>query len=153
MRSVTRVTPSMKWDGMDVLIIEPLEAEVMQWLAARYSVRYAPELTRDTREFRQSLYNVRALVLPSMLALDVQTLHYAPVLRAVGRVSGGAENIDLDACSRAAGVEVDAQPHRHRTGRGRIHDRRDALAAAPRAGRRLRRHAGRPRASVRARWA
>ncbi len=90
---------------MDILIIEPLEAEVTQWLAERYSVRYAPELIRDLREFRQSLYNVRALVLPSMLALDPATLHYAPVLRAVGRVSGGAENIDVDACSRA-GVEV-----------------------------------------------
>ncbi len=90
---------------MDILIIEPLEAEVTQWLAERYSVRYAPELIRDLREFRQSLYNVRALVLPSMLALDPATLHYAPVLRAVGRVSGGAENIDLDACSRA-GIEV-----------------------------------------------
>jgi len=90
---------------MDVLIIEPLEAEVMQWLAERYSVRYAPELTRDPREFRKALFNVRALVLPSLLALDSATLHYAPVLRAVGRVSGGAENIDLDACSRA-GIEV-----------------------------------------------
>jgi len=90
---------------MDVLIIEPLEAEVMQWLGARYSVRYAPELVRDPREFRQALYNVRALILPSLLALDAATLHYAPVLRAVGRVSGGAENIDLDACSRA-GIEV-----------------------------------------------
>jgi D-3-phosphoglycerate dehydrogenase len=90
---------------MDVLIIEPLEAEVMQWLGARHSVRYAPELVRDPREFRQALYNVRALILPSLVALDAATLHYAPVLRAVGRVSGGAENIDLDACSRA-GIEV-----------------------------------------------
>jgi D-3-phosphoglycerate dehydrogenase len=90
---------------MDVLIIEPLEAEVMQWLGARHSVRYAPELVRDPREFRQALYNVRALILPSVVALDAATLHYAPVLRAVGRVSGGAENIDLDACSRA-GIEV-----------------------------------------------
>ena len=90
---------------MDVLIIEPLESEVMHWLGERYAVRYAPELARDAREFRQSLYNVRALVLPSFVALDAPTLHYAPVLRAVGRVSGGAENIDLDACSRA-GIEV-----------------------------------------------
>lgn len=90
---------------MDVLIIEPLEAEVTEWLAARHSVRYASELARDPREFRQALYNVRALVLPSWLALDAKTLHYAPLLRAVGRVTGGAENIDLDACSRA-GIEV-----------------------------------------------
>lgn len=90
---------------MDVLIIEPLETEVMQWLASRYTVRHAPELLRDPREFRQSLFNVRALVLPSALAMDAKALHYAPVLRAVGRVSGGAENIDLEACARA-GVEV-----------------------------------------------
>ena len=90
---------------MDLLIIEPLEAEVMQWLDARHSLRYAPELARDQRGFRQALYNVRALILPPAVALDAAALHYAPVLRAVGRVSAGAENIDLDACTRA-GVEV-----------------------------------------------
>lgn len=90
---------------MDVLIVEPLEPDVMQWLVERHAVRYAPELARDPRAFRQALFNVRALVIPPSVALDAQALHYAPVLRAVGRVSSGAENIDLDACGRA-GVEV-----------------------------------------------
>lgn len=90
---------------MDVLIVEPLEAEVMQWLDARHSVQYAPELGRDPRALRQALFNVRALVIPSSVALDTTALHYAPLLRAVGRVSAGAENIDLEACQRA-GVEV-----------------------------------------------
>jgi phosphoglycerate dehydrogenase-like enzyme len=90
---------------MDVLIVEPLEPEVMQWLAERHAVRYAPELARDPRALRQSLFNVRALIIPPSVALDAQVLHYAPVLRAVGRLSSGAENIDLDACGRA-GVEV-----------------------------------------------
>lgn len=90
---------------MDLLIVEPLEAEVMEWLRARYTVRYAPELAIDPRAFRQALYNVRAMIVPPSVALDAQALHYAPVLRAVGRVSAGAENIDLDACSRAR-VEV-----------------------------------------------
>ncbi len=90
---------------MDLLIVEPLEAEVMDWLGERYQVRYAPELARDPRGFRQALYNVRALIIPPSVALDAQALHYAPVLRAVGRVSAGAENIDLDACGKA-GVEV-----------------------------------------------
>ena len=90
---------------MDLLIVEPLESEVMQWLVERYQVRYAPELARDPRGFRHALYNVRALVIPPSVALDASALHFAPVLRAVGRVSSGAENIDLDACSRA-GVEV-----------------------------------------------
>ena len=90
---------------MDLLIIEPLEAEVMEWLGARYAVRYAPELASDPRAFRQALYNVRSLIIPPSVTLDAQALHYAPVLRAVGRVSAGAENIDLDACARAR-IEV-----------------------------------------------
>ena len=90
---------------MDLLIVEPLEDEVTQWLSSRQSVRYAPELARDPRAFRQTLYNVRALIVPPSVTLDSKALHYAPVLRVVGRVSAGAENIDLDACARA-GVEV-----------------------------------------------
>lgn len=90
---------------MDLLIVEPLETEVMQWLEARHAVRFAPELAAEPRALRQALYNVRAMIVPPSVAIDPQTLHYAPVLRAVGRISAGAENIDLDACARA-GVEV-----------------------------------------------
>ena len=90
---------------MDLLIVESIEEDVVRWLDARHSVRYEPALAQDPRAFRQALYNVRALVLPPSIAIDPQALHYAPVLRAVGRVSSGAENIDLDACARA-GVEV-----------------------------------------------
>jgi D-3-phosphoglycerate dehydrogenase / 2-oxoglutarate reductase len=90
---------------MDLLIVEPLEAEVMAWLAARYALRTAPELADDPRAFRQALYNARAIIVPPTVTLDAQALHFAPVLRAVGRVSAGAENIDLDACARAR-VEV-----------------------------------------------
>jgi D-3-phosphoglycerate dehydrogenase / 2-oxoglutarate reductase len=90
---------------MDLLIVEPLEDEVTQWLSSRHSVRYAPELAHDPRAFRQALYNVRSLIVPPSVTLDAKALHYAPVLRVVGRVSAGAENIDLEACARA-GVEV-----------------------------------------------
>ena len=90
---------------MDLLVVEPLEQEVMQWLESRHAVRFAPELALEPRALRQALYNVRAIIVPPSCAIDAQALHYAPVLRAVGRVSAGAENIDLDACARA-GVEV-----------------------------------------------
>lgn len=90
---------------MDLLIVEPLETEVMQWLESRHALRFAPELAHEPRTLRQALYNVRAMIVPPAVAIDAQTLHYAPVLRAVGRISAGAENIDLDACARA-GVEV-----------------------------------------------
>jgi D-3-phosphoglycerate dehydrogenase / 2-oxoglutarate reductase len=90
---------------MDILIVEPLEPEVMQWLAERHAVHYTPELARDPRALRQALFNVRALITPPSVAVDAALLHYAPVLRAIGRLSSGAENIDLDACSRC-NVEV-----------------------------------------------
>ena len=48
---------------------------------------------------------MRALIIPPSVTLDAKALHYAPVLRVVGRVSSGVENIDIDACARA-GVEV-----------------------------------------------
>ena len=90
---------------MDVLIVEPLEAEVIEWLNERHSVQYAPELGADPRAFRQALYNVHALIVPPSVAIDSAVLHAAPALQAVGRVSAGVENIDHDACTRA-GVEV-----------------------------------------------
>lgn len=90
---------------MDVLIVEPLEAEVIRWLNERHSVQYAPELSQDPRAFRQALYNVHALIVPPSVAIDAAVLQAAPSLRAVGRVSAGVENIDIEACN-AANVEV-----------------------------------------------
>ncbi|MFZ2652572.1 MAG: NAD(P)-dependent oxidoreductase [Burkholderiaceae bacterium] len=90
---------------MDLLIVEPLEDELMQWLEARHSLRFAPELALDPRALRQALYDVRAVVVPASVAMDAQALRHAPVLRALGRVSAGPDSIDAEACSRA-GVEV-----------------------------------------------
>jgi D-3-phosphoglycerate dehydrogenase len=90
---------------MDVLIVEPVEPEILQWIDARHPVRFAPELERDPRALRQALFNVRALIAPPSLALDAQALHFAPVLRAVGRLSAGVENLDQEAFARA-GIEI-----------------------------------------------
>lgn len=90
---------------MDLLIVEPIEPEVLSWLQARHRVRYAPELARDPRTFRQTLFNVRAAILPPVLRVDAETLSFAPLLRAIARIEPGLENIDVDACGRS-GVEV-----------------------------------------------
>jgi D-3-phosphoglycerate dehydrogenase len=90
---------------MDVLIVEPLDPEVLDWLGERHSVHYAPHLAHDTHAFRKVLYRVRAMIIPPSVAIDAQAVQLAPMLRAVGRLSAGSENIDLDACTRA-GVEV-----------------------------------------------
>lgn len=90
---------------MTVLILEPLEATVVQWLAERHDARFAPELVGDPQGLRAALHGARALVAPPEVAVDVTLLQAAPLLCAIGRASGGAENIDVDAC-RDAGVDV-----------------------------------------------
>ena len=90
---------------MDVLIVEPIAPEVLQWLGARHGVRYAPELAQEPLAFRAELGRVRAVIIPPSVTIDAATLQRAPVLSVVGRMSVGAENIDLEACARS-GIEV-----------------------------------------------
>ena len=90
---------------MSVLIVEPLEAEVTQWLSERHAVHFAPELASDPVALRVALRLVRGVILPAGVAVDAPLLRAAPRLQVLGRVSGGLENIDLQAC-RAARVEV-----------------------------------------------
>jgi len=90
---------------MSVLILEPLEAEVVQWLAERHDARFAPELVRDAQGLTAALRDSRALIAPPEVGIDAHLLRGARTLRAIGRASGGAENIDIEAC-RKAGVEV-----------------------------------------------
>lgn len=90
---------------MDVLVVEPFDAEVLAWLSERHAVQYGPELAQDPLGFRTALATVRAAVLPPSVALDAVALRHAPGLKVVGRLSVGADNIDLEACARA-GIEV-----------------------------------------------
>jgi D-3-phosphoglycerate dehydrogenase / 2-oxoglutarate reductase len=90
---------------MDLLIVEPLDTDVLNWLSARYAVRQAPELALDAAAFSRALGGVRALIVPPSVTVNNATLQRAPQLRIVGRLSVGAENIDIEACARA-GVEV-----------------------------------------------
>ncbi|HSQ72195.1 MAG TPA: NAD(P)-dependent oxidoreductase [Rubrivivax sp.] len=90
---------------MDVLIVEALDPDVLNWLTARHAVRYAPELAQQPHAFRDALHGVRSIIIPPSVALDAAALQRAPRLRIVGRLSAGAENIDIEACGRA-GIEV-----------------------------------------------
>lgn len=90
---------------IDILVVEPLPAEVLRWLAGRHRVRVAPELAREPIGFRAALATARAAIVPPAVTVDASVLWHAPHLRVLGRVSAGQEDIDLDACARA-GVEV-----------------------------------------------
>lgn len=103
----------MQWSGqngdMEVLIVEPLDPEVLDWLSQRHRVRYAPELADQPTLLRQALSRVHGAILPPSATLDALTIQAAPLLRTVGRLSMGAENVDLEACVRA-GIEVVRAP-------------------------------------------
>ncbi|MCK6425284.1 MAG: phosphoglycerate dehydrogenase [Burkholderiaceae bacterium] len=90
---------------MDLLIAEPLEAEVLEWLDARHELFYAPRLMHDRQVFMEAWGQARAALLPPQVAVDARMIALAPRLRAIGRIVGGPENIDLTACTRS-GVEV-----------------------------------------------
>ncbi|MEX8496979.1 MAG: NAD(P)-dependent oxidoreductase [Leptothrix ochracea] len=85
---------------MDLLIAEPLEADVLQWLDARHELFYAPRLARERRAFQEALASTRAVLIPPQIGIDAQTLENAPNLQAIGRIVAGPENIDLSACAR-----------------------------------------------------
>jgi phosphoglycerate dehydrogenase-like enzyme len=86
---------------MSVLILEPMDAEVMQWLADRHPVEYVPELADQPLALRDALRHARALVLPASVAVDTALLKAAPRLLVIGRMSTGVENIDTKACELA----------------------------------------------------
>ena len=55
---------------MNLLVLEPLDAEVVEWLGKRHAVRVAPELARDPSALREGLQQVHGLILPSTVAVD-----------------------------------------------------------------------------------
>ena len=85
---------------MDLLVVDALEPEVLEWLGLRHGIRHAPALASSPRDFRAALYNVRATIVPASVTIDAETLDFAPVLRAIGRVGTGPDHIDLAACER-----------------------------------------------------
>ena len=49
--------------------------------------------------------SARAVLLPPAVGIDLEALNLARRLRAIGRIVGGPDNLDLAACAQA-GVEV-----------------------------------------------
>ena len=45
---------------MDLLIVEPLDPEVLHWLQSRHAVHHEPALAQDPRAFRRALVKARA---------------------------------------------------------------------------------------------
>ncbi len=84
---------------MDILLVEHLVPEALEWLQARHSVECRPELAADPSALRKATYNAQAIVLPRKVVVTREFLDFAPVLKAVARMHVGSDNTDLEACS------------------------------------------------------
>ena len=83
---------------VDILLLERLVPEALSWLESRHSVEVRPELAADPSAVRKAIYKARAVVLPRKVVVTREFLDFAPRLVAVGRMHGGTDNTDLEAC-------------------------------------------------------
>jgi D-3-phosphoglycerate dehydrogenase len=90
---------------VDILLLEPLVPEAMNWLQGRHAVTLAPELRSDQRALRSALYKASGLVIPREVTINRELLDFAPKLQVVARLQLGTDNTDLEAC-RERGIRV-----------------------------------------------
>lgn len=84
--------------NLDILLVEPLASEAIDWLRERHGVEVREDLASDPRALRQAAYRCSAIVLPRDTVVTRQFLDFAPRLKAVARLHGGTDNTDLEAC-------------------------------------------------------
>ena len=90
---------------MDILLLESLVPEAMQWLRGKHTLSLAPELRSDPRLLRSAVYKAHGLVIPREVTVNRELLDFAPLLKVVARLQLGTDNTDLEAC-RERGIRV-----------------------------------------------
>lgn len=88
-----------------IVISEFMDAPAVAALVARFDVLYDPRLAERRAQLRERLKNSAGLIVRNRTRVDRDLLEAAPVLRVVGRLGVGLDNIDLAAC-RARRIEV-----------------------------------------------
>lgn len=90
---------------MLIVISEFMDEAAVAALAARYTVRYEPDLVDRRDALLASCADADALIVRNRTQVDAALLAAAPRLRAVGRLGVGLDNIDLPGCA-ARNVQV-----------------------------------------------
>lgn len=90
---------------MSVLITEFMDEGAVAVLAAEFSTDYDPALVDDRAAMLARLAGASALIVRNRTQVDRAVLDAAPLLRVVGRLGVGLDNIDVAACE-ARGVAV-----------------------------------------------
>jgi D-3-phosphoglycerate dehydrogenase / 2-oxoglutarate reductase len=84
---------------MEVLLLDPLVPEALNWLQERHDVTFRPDLADDPIALRKQVYKTRALVLPPHVVVSREFLDFAPLMRVVARMQISSDNTDLEACA------------------------------------------------------
>ncbi|SFB79743.1 D-3-phosphoglycerate dehydrogenase [Polaromonas sp. OV174] len=90
---------------MDILLLDALLPEAVDWLASRHHVEYRPELAEDLVALRQAAYKTRGIVFSRQTVVTHELLDFLPRLEAVARLHVGMDNSGLEAC-KARGIKV-----------------------------------------------
>lgn len=89
----------------DIVISEFMDESAIGELLADYDVLYDPGLVERRRDLLALLAGARGLVVRNRTQVDRELLEAAPVLKVVGRLGVGLDNIDTAACA-ARGIAV-----------------------------------------------
>ncbi|WP_426173373.1 hydroxyacid dehydrogenase [Massilia sp. TWR1-2-2] len=90
---------------MTVLISEFMDEGAVAALAAQFATDYDPDLVDDRAALLARVAGATALIVRNRTQVDGAVLDAAPLLRVVGRLGVGLDNIDVAACA-ARGVAV-----------------------------------------------
>ena len=89
----------------DIVIPEFMDDKAVDWLRARFDLRYDPELVDDRAALLAAGVDARGLIVRNRTRVDAELLGRYPRLEAVGRLGVGLDNIDTESCENA-GVRV-----------------------------------------------
>ncbi len=88
-----------------IVISEFMDEAAVAGLAARFDVRYDPELVDRPEELLAAVGEARALIVRNRTQVRGELLEGAHRLEIVGRLGVGLDNIDVEAC-KARGIDV-----------------------------------------------
>lgn len=90
---------------MDILLLDALVPEAMQWLQERHSVRYRPELLDDLPALEAAAACATGVVFPRHTLVTRDLLNRLPQLRVLARLHVASDNTDMEACEER-GIRV-----------------------------------------------
>jgi (S)-sulfolactate dehydrogenase len=91
--------------NLRVVICEFMDDAAVASLAARFDTTYDATLVDRPADLLPQLANATAIIVRNKTQVDAQLLGAAPLLKVVGRLGVGLDNIDLSGCA-ARGIEV-----------------------------------------------